>query len=96
MNGITLRYRRVVRHWDEQGSGGITILGTVEKNVWIWHFGTWFNSGLDSSVSVVGTDDLRIFCNLKYFMALGLEEDMHVFSNICKLKLAWTGEFSQL
>lgn len=79
--------------WAEQGSGGITILGTVQKNVWMCHFGTWLSGGLDSSVSMA---DLRVFCNIKYFMVLGLEEDMHVFYNICKLKLAWTGEFNQL
>lgn len=82
--------------WAEQGSGGITILGTVQKNMWMWHFGTLFSGGLDSSVSMAGTDDLRAVYKLKYFMALGLEEDMHVFYNIYKLKLTWIGEFNQL
>lgn len=74
--------------WAEQGSGGITILSTVQKNVWICNFGIWFRGGLGSSESMAGIDDLRVFCNLKYFMVLGLEEDMHVFYNIYKLKLA--------
>jgi len=41
-----------------QGSGGVTVTGGVQKNVYIWHFWTWFSRHGDVGL-MVELDDLR-------------------------------------
>lgn len=37
------------------------------KDVWMWHFGTWFGDALGSAGVVFGTTDLRSFIQPKLF-----------------------------
>lgn len=64
---VYIKYWEHFLHWDccqalilaAQRSGGITIPGSVQKTLWIWHLGTWF-SGENGSVSLmVELEDLR-------------------------------------